>query len=191
MQGESQQYASYSQQAMSPQSQPHPPHQRQNVDLSRPFRPITSFAPAQSCSVSAAPVLQSASVVTQPAARQLTPDRQLSGTGVTADHHSGPPPPQVSADSYDYLPPYSPPRESQLEQERQLSNPPLYPEPPPSYEEIFGRHRHRHRQHGYSPRNSNGSRGGGEEEEEEEEEGDSHPLDKSPDSPPIRGGYPL
>lgn len=134
MQGESQQYASYSQQTMSPPSQPHPPHHRQNIDLSRPFRPITPSVPAQSRSMSAAPVLQSARVVTQPAARHLTPDRQLSGTGVTADHHSGPPPPQVSADSYDYLPPYSPPRESQLEQERQLSNPPLYPEPPRGYE---------------------------------------------------------
>ena len=163
MQGQSQQYASYSQQAMSPQSQPHPPHHRQNIELSRNFRPITPSVPAQSRSVSAAPTLQSASVGAEPAARQLTPDRQLSGTGVTADHHSGPLPPQVSADSYDYLPPYSPPRESQLGQERQLSNPPLYPEPPPSYEEIFGRHRHRHRQHGYSPRNGYGSQrsGGG------------------------------
>ena len=163
MQGESQQYASYSQQVMSPQSQPHPPHHRQNIELSRTFRPITPSIPVQSRSVSAAPTLQSASVGTEPAARQLTPDRQLSGTGVTADHHSGPLPPQVSADSYDYLPPYSPPRESQLVQERQLSNPPLYPEPPPSYEEIFGRHRHRHRQHGYSPRNGYGSQrsGGG------------------------------
>ncbi len=83
-------------------------------------------------------------------------------------------PPRVSTDSYDYLPPYSPPqnggRGSQQQQEaaaqqssqqrprsRQSSEPPLYPEPPPSYDEIFGgqnssgrqrRHRGQRRQRG-------------------------------------------
>ena len=76
-------------------------------------------------------------------------------TEATSSQNAAPQPPHVSADSYDYLPPYSPPQNGgrshgqQLQQEavqssqqrprsRQSSEPPLYPEPPPSYDEIFG-----------------------------------------------------
>ncbi len=63
-----------------------------------------------------------------------------------APHTNGPPnsrppnsgaPPQVPSDSYDYLPPYSPPTAHQ----RHASEPALLAEPPPSYDEIFGRRR--------------------------------------------------
>ena len=45
--------------------------------------------------------------------------------------------PQAPSDSYDYLPPYSPPAGHQ----RHASEPGLLAEPPPSYDEIFGRRR--------------------------------------------------
>ena len=52
------------------------------------------------------------------------------------------PPPQVASDSFDYLPPYSPPRNARGSQVSQrsaiLAAPQGYPDPPPSYEEIFG-----------------------------------------------------
>lgn len=81
------------------------------------------------------------------------------------------PPPQVGTDSYDYLPPYSPPRNSQ-EQGNQAGQrsgvvmvPQAYPDPPPSYEEIFGqqsqgsqRQRHASR-HSRGRQESSGSRG--------------------------------
>ena len=76
-------------------------------------------------------------------------------TEATHSQNPIPQPPHVSTDSYDYLPPYSPPqnggRSQQRQQDaaaqqssqqrprsRQSSEPPLYPEPPPSYDEIFG-----------------------------------------------------
>ena len=61
---------------------------------------------------------------------------------------NAPQPPQVTSDSYDYLPPYSPPLEAptvnaQTHQQQQGQNRAClsggaYPEPPPSYDEVFG-----------------------------------------------------
>lgn len=103
---------------------------------------------------------------------------------VASGPSSAPQPPQVSADSYDYLPPYSPPQSGgrpqqqapertahpssqQRVQSRPVSEPPLYPEPPPSYDEIFGgqssggrqrRRRGQRRQGGAETSNDGGNR---------------------------------
>ena len=149
-------------------------------DDSRLLRPISpALTPHRSTS---APVTTLSSTT-----RQLTsPDApQLSGSNddpTPSSSTSVPPPPQVEADSYDYLPPYSPPRltaqERQNESEEQTATaaaaatqaPPrqqyrstgetrLYTAPPPSYDEIFGASRrgnggarHKNRQRGSSSR---------------------------------------
>ena len=89
----------------------------------------------------------------QPSTPSVTTVSQSAITEAASSQTTAPQPPHVSADSYDYLPPYSPPQNGgrpqqqqeqavqasqQRPQSRQPSNPPLYPEPPPSYDEIFG-----------------------------------------------------
>ncbi len=117
---------------------------------------------------------QTASRQHQPASREATPNghhhhgnhHHRGGGGGRGDHVMVVQPPQVTADSYDYLPPYSPPSSStgapapftrsqmhqqllaQHNQRQQWAyatpitgEPPQggYAEPPPSYNEIFGR----------------------------------------------------
>ena len=110
-----------------------------------------------------------------PSAPSIATVSQSATTEPTPSQNPAPQPPHVSADSYDYLPPYSPPQNdgrSQQQQQpeaavqqssqqrprsRQSSEPSLYPDPPPSYDEIFGgqsssgrqrRRRGQRRQHG-------------------------------------------
>ena len=138
-----------------------------SVEASRNFRPITPAVEGNR-SISAGPTF-----VTSPnrpakhhnaglvSASIPESDRQLlAASGIhdetwDAEHV---PPPQVSVDSYDYLPPYSPPKHTAHSRSaaRQISTSPLYPEAPPSYEEIFGRHGRR-RHHGYSSSRHGGS----------------------------------
>ena len=83
---------------------------------------------------------------------------------VVSQRESIVPPPQAGMDSYDYLPPYSPPRPveepaNQALQRNtvQAGQQQVYPDPPPSYEEIFGqqsqgRQRQRQRRPSRQPR---------------------------------------
>ena len=164
-----------------------PPHgtAAPNMDSSRTFRPITPAMMDTSRSrPSSAPGTTTATVRPAASSSTSTPIPNSTHTGqhqqqfqqqspppsvpsnitvsqsATHSQNSAPQPPRVSTDSYDYLPPYSPPQNGgrpqsqqqlQLQQEaaaqqssqqrprsRQSSEPPLYPEPPPSYDEIFG-----------------------------------------------------
>ena len=145
-----------------------------NVESSRTFRPITpAMVDANSRPVSA-PVITSSSRQSPSSPFETPPVSTASGhqqhrppppstpsiatvsqSAAASGQASAPQPPHVSADSYDYLPPYSPPQnrgQTRQEQERvvqqqqlssqqtgrQQNEPRLYPEPPPSYDEIFG-----------------------------------------------------
>ncbi len=94
-----------------------------------------------------------------------------------ASSRRGPSPPQVTADSYDYLPPYSPPshvtqasctthsppthntQSSSTGHERHTNEPiALLADPPPSYEEIFSQQTKRHGDRPRSSRRSHSAR---------------------------------
>ena len=179
------------------------PHTTASVESSRTFRPITPAvmdtntrpvsapivtASTRSSSVSTiTPVPTSMATVQQqqpPPQPSIATVSQSARTGTTSSQTTAHQPPHVSADSYDYLPPYSPPQSGgrpqqrepertvqpssqQRPQNRQVSEPPLYPEPPPSYDEIFGgpssggrqrRRRGQRRQGGAETSNDGGNR---------------------------------
>ena len=166
-----------------------PPHNTAalNMESSRTFRPITpammdtsqsrpasapgtntaAVRPAASSSTStpvpnSAHTMATAQYQQQQSPSPSVPSNTTVSQSATHSQNSAPQPPRVSTDSYDYLPPYSPPQNggrSQSQQQRQQqqqqlpvaqqssqqrprsrqsSEPPLYPEPPPSYDEIFG-----------------------------------------------------
>ena len=128
-------------------------HSRPEIDPSRSFRPITPVL-AGNFRSSSAPGGRDHEIQTS-----HTANGQLSGTGPQLGGNASaqqslqeqtntstdvPLPPQVSVDSYDYLPPYSPPSgrgvstHQPTRDQTQFSEPQSYPEPPPSYDEIFG-----------------------------------------------------
>ena len=157
----------------------------------RSFRPINPSLEQRS--ISARPTFSSTERTAY--TQSHFPDRGNASSGYNPDPHASLPP-HVSEDSYDYLPPYSPPKilysgvaspheahqqsahrgkadvpsldeahqqsahrgkadvPSLDEAHQQSASPPLYPEPPPSYEEIFGRqsasNKHSRKQHSYS-----------------------------------------
>ena len=180
-----------------------------NVESAQTFRPITPAVMDQTSRPLSAPVV--ATAVTRPSTftpipissstihqQQQSQQSQppsipsiatVSQSVATSSQTHTPQPPHVSVDSYDYLPPYSPPqnggggrpqnqqeqatrlqpsRDQQRVQNRQGSEPPLYPEPPPSYDEIFGgnnsggrqrRRRGQRRQHGAESSNETNDSG--------------------------------
>lgn len=137
---------------------------------------LSTFTPIPILSSSTAQQHQQQSQQPQPPS--IPSIATVSQTVATSSETHTPQPPHVSVDSYDYLPPYSPPqngegrrpqnqqeqaarlqpsRDQQRTQNREGGEPPLYPEPPPSYDEIFGgnnsggrqrRRRGQRRQHG-------------------------------------------
>ena len=133
---------------------------REGIDPSATFRPITPVLMGTFRSASA----PNSSGQDSPLSINPRPETSLQvvqpqPTGEHNQNATVPPPPQVSADSYDYLPPYSPPRNREGQatdsHQRHVSQPTLLAEPPPSYNEIFGsnaekeprdRHRRRRRQ---------------------------------------------
>ena len=130
------------------------PHMRDHArtpsaDRPQSFRPITpavtemrsaSADPAQSHSVQVATNSEVPSM--------FAPDGHIHSASGVHDERldiATPPPPPLREDSYDYLPPYSPPSaegtrsrgtQSPRKPEQDAS---LFPEPPPSYEQIFGK----------------------------------------------------
>ena len=121
---------------------------RDEIDPSTTFRPITPVLMGTFRSASA----PNSSGQDSPLTTNPRPDTSLQGvqqqpSGEQNQNSTIPPPPQVSADSYDYLPPYSPPRNREEQttdsHQRHVSEPVLLTEPPPSYDEIFGSNRER------------------------------------------------
>ena len=83
------------------------------------------------------------SMLSPPHAPAVTSNNGYQGSSASRQpQRENVPPPQVASDSFDYLPPYSPPRNVRGSQASQrsaiLATPQGYPDPPPSYEEIFG-----------------------------------------------------